>query len=139
MKKLFVALLGVGAMCMTACSASQSASESSGALKSKGYTVSVYNETETKARIQQAHYDGVKLINSLFAEKGTGDDHDFLLAFFFDSIDEASKFTSKENNYNLGLMLDYASANLGKNLEKKVGTHNNVAYCGSAAAFNIAF
>ena len=36
-------------------------------------------------------------------------------------------------------MNDYGSSNLGENLTKKVGSHNNVAYVGSETSFDAAF
>lgn len=140
MKKLLMSVMCAAAIAMTACNPDVcTASGSQKKLKDNGYTVSIYNATEAKDKIKGIVFDGVSLKDALFAEKGKEDDYDFLLAFYFPSIDEAEKFTSLNSNVNLGLMNDYADNNLGKNLEKKVGSHNNVAYVGSVTSFANAF
>ena len=140
MKKLLMSVMCAAAIAMTACNPDVCTSSSSQKkLKNNGYTVSIYNATEAKDKIKGIVFDGVSLKDALFAEKGKENDYDFLLAFYFPSIDEAEKFTSLNSNVNLGLMNDYADNNLGKNLEKKVGSHNNVAYVGSVTSFANAF
>lgn len=135
-----MSVMCAAAIAMTACNPDVcTASSSQKKLKNNGYTVSIYNATEAKDKIKGIVFDGVSLKDALFAEKGKEDDYDFLLAFYFPSLDEAEKFTSLNSNANLGLMNDYADNNLGKNLEKKVGSHNNVAYVGSVTSFANAF
>lgn len=137
MKKLLASLLLAGSLCLAGCSASESSSSAKGSLQGKGYTVSVYSESETKARYQQFDYSGFSLTDSLYATKGTGDNADFLLAFFFSSIDDASNFVTKGDN--IRLLNSAIDQFLGKNLTAKLGSHNNVAYAGSEASFSSAF
>lgn len=140
MKKLFSMLLVAGALALSACAPTiVSASSSESGLKSKGYTTQVLSYTEAKARIQGLNYNVVEFINAVFAEKGTGEDHDLFIGFYFSSADAADQFTSANNYENLGLLNDYGDKNLGENLTKKVGYHNNVAYVGSSASFSAAF
>ena len=140
MKKLLATLLVAGSLAMTACQPNiYTSSDAKGKLSSKEYTVEVYGEEEAKKRISELNYDGVTFTDALYAEKGKDDDKDLLIAFFFTSIDAATNFTDKNNHENLGMLDDYGAKNLGANLKKKVGTHNNVVYIGSETSFAAAF
>ena len=140
MKRLLVTMLLAGAISMGACGAkSESSGSSKKALEASGYKVTTYSATEAQALITGLKYDGYNLHDAIYAEKGTDANKDILLAFYFSSIDQAEKFIGDNNNFNLGLMYDYAKQNLGENLTQKVGSHNNVAYLGSETSFTIAF
>ena len=136
MKKFLATLLFAGAIAMTACAPDiKTAAASESKLKSNGYTVEVYSDTEAKASITGLDYEGFTLVNALFADKGTRDNKDFLLAFYFNTVDEASNFVTK----NIAQFNRYLEKNLGSNLTAKQGSHNNVAYAGSETSFNSAF
>ena len=136
MKKFLATLLFVGAMAMTACAPDiKTAAASEGKLKSNGYSVEVYGDAEAKQRIVGPEYEGFTFTNALVAEKGTEENKDVLVAFYFGSVAEADTFISK----NIAILNNYADRNLGKNLTKRVGSHNNVAYAGSETSFNSAF
>lgn len=116
-----------------------SASNSKASLDANGYTTTIYSDTEAKALITGLNFEGFTLTNALFAEKGTGDDKDLLLAFYFSSVELAESFISRNEYENLGPLNTYGDNNLGSKLTKKVGMHNNVAYVGSETSFNCAF
>ena len=140
MKKLFTTLLFAASMALTACSSKVYTSEESKAkLEKEEYTVLILSEAEAKVLIVGLNFNDVTLKNVIRADKGKDDDKDFFLGFYFDSIEEAEKFNSKNNNENLALMSTYAEATLGKNLQAKQGSHNNVAYVGSETSFKAAF
>ena len=140
MKKLLATLLIAGSLAITACQPNiYTSSDAKGKLSSKEYTVEVYAEAEAKQRLANLNYEGVTFTDALYAEKGKDDDKDLLIAFFFASVDDATNFTDKNNHENLGMLDDYGAKNLGANLKKKVGTHNNVAYIGSETSFAAAF
>lgn len=139
MKKVLATLLCVGAFALAACSPDMKTAESSKSkLQGKEYTVTVYSEEEAKTHFTAFTFEGISVKNALLAEKGSDDDHDLLLAFYFSSIDEAEKFTEIEEHENLGLLNSLLEKELGANLTPKIGTHNNVAYAGSTTTFNIA-
>ena len=139
LKKLFTTLLVAGTFALTACQANISSGSSKNKLTSAGYTVEVYSEAEAKVRIANLNYEGVSFTDALYAEKGTGENKDLLIAIYFPSIDAADSFVSKNNHENLGLLNSFGDRNLGENLTKKVGVHNNVAYVGSVTSFAAAF
>lgn len=143
MKKLLAMLLVAGSLAMTACKPTNyTASATKTKMQGSGYTVQTYTYSEAKdgLQIRNLNYQTVVFENALYAEKGTGDDKDLLLAFFFSTVEQAEKFMSDNNYENMGLMRDYGVSNLGSKLgTPKVGSHNNVAYVGSEAAFNVAF
>lgn len=140
MKKFFAALLIAGSIGLSACAATTyTADGTANNLKGKGYTTEVLSYDLAKVKIRGLNYDIVAFTNAVYAEKGTGDDADLLMAFFFPNINDAEKFVSGNSYENLGLMNNYGDSNLGKNLTKKVGTHNNVAYIGSVTSFSAAF
>ncbi|MBR0193971.1 MAG: hypothetical protein IJQ40_01060, partial [Bacilli bacterium] len=112
-----------------------SAEGSKSKLSSNGYTVEVYSSEEAKSRIKGLDYSVAEFTNALYAEKGADENKDLFLAFYFKSISDCDKFVDA----NIVLMNDYGSANLGENLTKKVGSHNNVAYVGSETSFDAAF
>ena len=139
MKKLISMLFCVGALALSACSPDMKNSASAKSnLTGASYSVEVYGEAEAKTRIQNLKYDGFTFKDALVADKGSGDDKDLLIAFFFNNIDDASNFMTGDNN-NIVLMNKYCEDNLGKNLQTRVGTYNNVAYCGSETSFQAAF
>lgn len=136
MKKLLTALFIAGAMALTGCKPDTLKSDSAKSkLTSNGYNVEVYGDTEAKARITGLDYEGFTLVNALVADKGTRDNKDFLLAFYFNTVDEASNFVTK----NIAQFNSYLEKNLGSNLTAKQGSHNNVAYAGSETSFSVAF
>lgn len=137
MKKLLASLLLASSLCLAGCSASESSSSAKSSLQGNGYTVSVYSESETKARFQQFDYSGFTLTDCVYATKGTGDNADFLLAFFFSNIEDAPNFVMKGDN--IRLLNSAIEQLLGKNLTAKYGSHNNVAYAGSETSFSAAF
>lgn len=98
--------------------------------------VLILSEAEAKALVVGINFNDVTLKSVVRADKGQDDDKDFFLGFYFDSIEEAEKFNSKNNNENLGLMAAYGEATLGKDLKPKQGSHNNVAYVGSETSFD---
>ena len=138
MKKLLATMLLAGTLSVAACNPTMySASGSKSKLESNGYTVEVYSYEEAKVRITGLNYNTVAFDNAVFAEKGTGDNKDFFLAFYFSSVDAASTFLSANDNDNLAQLYRYAEKNLGSNIisHKKTGSHNNVAYTGSEYSF----
>lgn len=136
MKRLISSLLLAGAFALCACTPNNySAEGSKSKLSSKGYTVEVYSNEEAKARIKGLDYSVAEFTNALYAEKGADENKDLFLAFYFKSISDCDKFVDA----NIVLMNDYGSSNLGENLTKKVGSHNNVAYVGSETSFDAAF
>lgn len=139
MKKLMSTLLLAGVLALSSCGADMknSASAKSG-LSGAKYSVEVYGYEEAKTRIQNLKYDGFTFTDALVAEKGSGDDKDLLIAFFFKNTDDPVNFMTGDNN-NISLMNRYLERNLGKNLQGKVGTYNNVAYCGSETSYTAAF
>lgn len=140
MKKYFTTLLVAGAFAMTACTGTTySASSSQSKLNNKGYSAQVLSVDEAKEVIKGLNYNIVKFNNAVTAEKGSGDDYDLFIAFYFSSINDASKFYDSNNHENMSLMHDYGQNKLGANLKLKVGTHNNVAYVGSETSFSNAF
>lgn len=140
MKKLFAMLFTAGALALTACQPNiYSANDTQAKLKDKGYTVEVFSYEEAKVRIKNLNYDIVSFNNAVYAEKGTEENKDLLIAFYFATIDDASKFMDGNNYENMGLLNTFGQNNLGSNLTVKVGTHNNVAYVGSQTSFSAAF
>ena len=140
MKRLLVTMLLAGAISMGACGTkSQNSASSKKSLEAAGYKVTAYSATEAKALITGLKYDGYDLHDAIYAEKGEEANKDIMLAFYFSSIDQAEKFMSDNENFNLNLMYDYGRTHLGENLTQKVGMHNNVAYVGSETSFAIAF
>ena len=136
MKRLISSLLLASAFALCACTPdTYSAEGSKSKLSSKGYTVEVYSNEEAKARIKGLDYSVAEFTNALYAEKGADENKDLFLAFYFKSISDCDKFVDA----NIVLMNDYGSSNLGENLTKKVGSHNNVAYVGSETSFDAAF
>ena len=140
MKKLFTMLLVAGSLAVSACGATMYSSKSAESnLKGKGYSAEVLSPELAKVKISGLNYDIVSFTDAVYAEKGSGEDMDFLMAFFFKSIGDADKFMDGNNNENMGLLSDYADKHLGANLTKKVGIHNNVAYVGSETSFAAVF
>ena len=140
MKKLLATLLVAGAIAMTACKPNMyGATASESKLKSNGYTVEVYTDAEARARITAINFEGITIANALIANKGTGDNADMLLAFYFNSVADCDLFHSRNNYENHAAMDNYATRELGSNLAKKVGTMNNVCYCGSETSYAAAF
>lgn len=97
------------------------------------------SESEAKALISGINFDDVTVKSVVSAAKGKGDDYDLFLAFYFDSVSEAEKFTSKNQNENLGLMHSYGERLLGANLTLKQGQNNNVSFVGSETSYSVAF
>ena len=140
MKKTLSMFLAAGALSLASCqSVVYTAEKTETKLKEKSYSVQVYSYEEAKVRISGLNYEIVSFTNALFAEKGSDTNKDLLIAFYFPTGDAANKFVDDNSHENLGKMNDYADKNLGENLTKKVGVHNNVAYVGSTASFDIAF
>ena len=140
MKKLLLTTILTSSLLLTACQADTIKSASANAnLESKGYEVEVYNQEETKLHIQNLYYDNFTFTDALYATKGQDDDADFLIAIFFKNVDDASTFLKADNNGNLAKMNNYSDTHLGKNLTKRLGTYNNVAYFGSETSFAVAF
>ena len=136
MKRLISTLLMAGAFALCACTPTNYSADGSKSKHSgKGYTVEVYSYEEAKARISGLNYDVAQFTNALYAEKGADENKDLFLAFYFKSIGDCDKFVDA----NIAVMNDYGSSNLGENLTKKVGSHNNVAYVGSETSFAAAF
>ena len=140
MKKLFTTLLFAASLALSACGSKiYKGEESKASLEKKEYTVVLLSEAEAKLLISGINFDDVTLKSVVRADKGKDEDKDFFLGFYFDSIEEAEKFNSKNDNQNLALMSKYAEIELGSNLKSKVGSHNNVAYVGSETSFKAAF
>ena len=136
MKKLFASLLFASSLCLTACGASESSGSAKSKLNSSGYSTTVYTAEQAKERYKGLTFEGFELVDAIYGTKGEGDNFDFLLAFFFGSIDQASNFVTTGDNIR---MFDSAKEQLGKNLVGKYGSHNNVAYVGSETSFSVAF
>ena len=139
MKKLFASLLLASSLCLAGCSQSESSSSVKGNLQAKGYNATVYTAVEAKARISGLNFEGIDLTDAVYATKGSDENADLFLVFFFSSIDFATTFFERNNYENMGMMSDYAKKNLGENLTVKVGIKNNAAYCGSETALSVAF
>ena len=140
MKKFITAFLCLASMALTSCAATVYKGEDAKAkLEKQDYKVVLLSEKEAKLLVLGINFDDVTVKSVVSAEKGKEDDHDIFLGFFFESIEEAEKFNSKNSNENLGLMASYANAQIGKNLTSKVGSHNNVAYVGTETTFKIVF
>lgn len=140
MKKLFAMLLTAGALALTACNPTiYSASDTEGKLKGKGYTVEVLSYEVAKVRIQNLNYDTAAFNNAVYATKGADADKDLLLAFYFSSVDDASKFMNDHEYDNTALLNRYGENNIGSNLTLRFGTHNNVAFVGTETSFTAAF
>ena len=137
MKRLLASLFLASSLCLVGCSSSESSSSAKSSLQGKGYKVSVYTSAEAKVQYSQFTYEGFNLTDALYATKGSEENADFLLAFFFSSTDQASKFV--EAGDNISLFSSACEQYLGKNLSAKKGSHNNVAYCGSYTSFDAAF
>ena len=139
MKRFFSTLLCAASMALASCSPTIYKGEDSKAkLEKQDYHVVLLSELEAKVLIAGINFSDVTVKSVVSAEKGTGDDHDIFLGFYFDSIKEAEKFNAKNSNENLALLSSYAEAVIGKNLEAKVGSHNNVCYVGTETSFKIA-
>ena len=140
MKKLFASLMILGSLALSACAATIYKTEpTSKTLKDKGYTVVSMTAEQAKVLVGGIDIGDLKLEGALNANKGTGKDRDFLFAFFFNTVEDASNFMSKDDNANLAAMNNYGQVVLGENLQLKLGTHNNVAYVGSETSFAAAF
>ena len=140
MKKVLTMLFAVGALSLSACQMDMHSADKTGAkMKEKGYDTQIYTYEEAKVAIQGLNYDAGKFNGAISSYKGSGDDKDILIAFFFDSADAAEKFMSYNENENLAISNRYIAANLGENLTAKIGIHNNVAYAGSETSFTVAF
>ena len=140
MKKLMAMLCAVGALALTACKPTMySAEGTSSTMKANGYTAEVYTYEEAKVRIQGLNYELATFTNAMYASKGTGDDKDFILAFFFSSLDDTATFMNGNDYQNMALLHSYGEQHLGEHLTLSVGTHNNVAYVGSETTRSLAF
>ena len=136
MKKFVSTLFLAGAFALAACAPTNYTAEGSKSkLSEKGYSVEVYSFEEAKVRISGLNYDVAQFSDALYAEKGADQDKDLILAFYFSSISDCDKFVEE----NIAQMNNFAENNLGENLTKKVGSHNNVAYVGSETSFTAAF
>ena len=139
MKKILASLLLASSLCLAGCSASESSSSVKGNLSRNGYEATIYSATEAKARISGLNFEGIDLTEAVYATKGSEDNADFFLVFFFPSIEVTTTFFERNNHENMAMMSSYAESNLGKNLTAKAGTKNNTAYCGSETALYVAF
>lgn len=124
MKKLFFPILFAATLGLVGCG---EASLSSGAVKSslegQGYSVQVFNKAESEAYIKGINYV-VEIDSAIDAHKG---EKEVILIFFCKNINDADAFVKE----NISVMNGYAERYTE---EPKVGSHNNVAYCGSASA-----
>ena len=140
MKKLITTLFAMGAMALSSCAPTlYSADGAKTKLQAKEYSTEVLSYEEAKVRIIGLNYEAGKFTNAIYAKKGADENFDFIISFFFSSVDDADKFLSANSNENLGILNTYADTNLGANLTKKVGMTNNVAYVGSETAYTVAF
>lgn len=139
MKKLLASLLLASSLCLAGCSSTESCSSASGKLRSGGYTVQTYTQAEAKAHLSAFNFEGVDLTDALIAKKGSDENQDYMLAFFFSSIDQASAFVNKNQYENLATLNSVLDKELGSGYTRRVGTHNNVALCTSETAFSVAF
>ena len=139
MKKLFTTLLFTAAMTLGACSSKvYTGEESKKKLDKQEYKTVLMTESEAKLLVLGINFEDVNLKSAVHATKGEGDDHDLFLGFYFATNEEAEKFATKNDNENLNLMHTYGELQLGKNLELKIGYHNNVSYVGSETSFKVA-
>lgn len=139
MKKLLASLLLAGSLCLTGCSSTESSGSASEKLRSSGYTVQTYSQAEAKAHLSAFNFEGVDLSDALIAKKGSPDNQDYMLAFFFPNVDQASSFVNKNQYENLATLNSVLDKELGDGYTRRVGTHNNVALCTSETAFSVAF
>lgn len=131
MKRLLCTLLLATSMGLASClEKSTNSTELNSKFQSAGYNTKVMNAAETKAHFQEAIAFVVDVVDSLQATKGESNP-EFFLAFFFNNIDDASKFV----NENIAIMTRTAERYSD---DPKVGSYNNVAYLGSPAAFTVA-
>lgn len=127
MKRLMVSLALGAALCLSGCSASINSGETKSKMESNGYTVEIYNKEEAKVHIVGVKYN-VEIVDALYAEK---DKNNVLVAFYCASIDDASSFLQE----NIQAMYAFA---IMRDANAKTGSHNNVAYAGSASAITAA-
>ena len=140
MKKLLLTTLLTGSLLLTACQADvMKSADAKKNLEGQSYTVEVYGFEEAKSRIQNLNYEGANFTDAIYAEKGKDDAADLFIAFFFKNIEDAEAFVEGHDSENLAKMNTYVDTHLGKDLEKRVGMHNNVAYLGSQTSFVAAF
>ena len=125
-------------MAATACSTVYTGEQSKANLEKKDYEVTLMTEAEAKLLIVGINFEDVTLKSAVHATKGEGDNHDIFLGFYFDSDAEAEKFATKNKSENLALLGDYGDSQIGGNLTKKLGYHNNVSYVSSETSFEIA-
>ena len=126
-----LAKLGVLALssllCLTACQAGVSAEQTKSALLQKEYKVSVITAEEfSKTLTAQLFPNRNGLQNYLTALRGSDD---FLFAFYFSTIEEASTFTDQ---YIVTLSrIEHESTK-----QTKTGSKNNAVYFGTETAVN---
>ena len=123
MKRLLVSLALGAALCLSGCSQGVSSGETKSKMESNGYSVEVYTKEEAKVRIVGVNYN-VEIVDALYAEKNS---KDVLVAFYCSSIDDATSFLQE----NVQAMYNFAAS---KDQDARTGSHNNVAYAGSATA-----
>lgn len=141
MKKLLTSLLFVGAMALTSCAATNfKADDAEKKLSGKEYSVSRYSGEDVPTNIAGFDYTDQNVLDAVLATKGSGDDSDFFLAFYFKTSGESESFMKNGGNANLASLNNIAqSAAIGRNLKSKLGTYNNVCYVTSETAYAIVF
>ena len=114
------------ALALTGCSSKIKSSDTQKKMEKQGYTVTIYAKDDAKSRFATLEYK-VEIVDALYAEK----EGDFLLAFYCNNADDASKFV-QDNIVQLAVFTKVAIEN------PKTGSHNNVAYVGSETSIGYA-
>lgn len=133
MRKLFLPFVALAAMTLASCESTVKATDTKANLEKAGYTASIVDAAYVKNAFPSLKTEGYKITDFLYAGKGFTAQPDIFFAVYFESIDEASRFLSDNNNENLGFFIDIAKA---VSEEPKVGSHNNVAYAGTPTSLD---
>ena len=125
--KLGLSALCLGAMALTACSASRSASGDKGTLEQNGFKVTVETRDEYDKKVGKPVPTGEGLQYYLYTSKTENNE---LVAYasiwYFDTIDNASKFNDA-HIAELARLLDVET----DKFSLKVGQSNNAVYAAS--------
>ena len=143
MRKLLSAAFLAGALFLTSCFGATvyTGKDTQDRLKKADYTATLYSVEDAKDRFGALKLDNMNVKDVVYGEKGKDDDKDIMLAFFFDKMEDAEKFTSDNDHENLVILQRFGEMTIGKNYKEKAksGTHNNVAYVGTETSFEVCF
>ena len=138
MKKVFLPLLFLGALALSSCEVNHSSIYWESGLKNKGYAVTTYSQSKAKETFTDLNYNGISFMNALYAEKGADENKEIFLAFFFIDVNSTVYFMERNHNENEDILGAYGRKNIGENLKGVLGYKDNVAYVGTAAAYEAA-